>query len=555
MSPALIRCTLLLVLLAPPALRAQTTPSWQPLTYAPAPADNPLKGFMPYNGVYSTFPHSMEYYYVAWKDIQTDYATFSWSAIDIRLVDVAARGHHVVFRVYADYPKLAYGVPAFLDSIPRHAYTDNGNTTSFSPDYDNPNLRRAMLATIAAMGARYDGDQRIGFIEVGFLGFWGEWHTYPHTEWFASTATQNMVLDAFERAFHRTKLVMREPKAGTNMPARAIGYHDDSFCYSTFGSIAGAGWYFWPKILAAGEREKWRTQSIGGELRPEIQLSLWSDACTCTNGEDGLAMQSFDRCVDSTHASWQLAHSLFVPGNTGTAHIRALAGARRMGYELFVSAVCIPDVVTDVTVPVSLTIMNKGVAPFPYRWTVELGLVNDQQVIVARDTTAWDLRMIVDTAAVILLSPLALPGVPPGRYTVLMRARPPLPGGKPLAFANATWNKDVTGWLSLASVTVATPTGVTNPNATPSTSCELLPNFPNPFNPLTTIRYHLAAASHVRLCVYDRLGRLVATLVHAWRSPGTHEEIFDARMLASGTYLCRLEAGPFVRTRALVILQ
>ena len=69
------------------------------------------------------------------------------------------------------------------------------------PDYEHPDLKAAILDFIAALGERYDGDPRLGFVQVGLLGFWGEWHTWPHTEMFPSEAMQAEVLDAFVDEF------------------------------------------------------------------------------------------------------------------------------------------------------------------------------------------------------------------------------------------------------------------------------------------------------------------------------------------------------------------
>ena len=80
-------------------------------------------------------------------------------------------------------------------------------------------------------------------------------------------------------------------------------------------------------------------------------------------------------------------------------------------------------------------------------------------------------------------------------------------------------------------------------------------NFPNPWNPSTTIRYELPKATHVLLTVYDALGREVATLVQGDQEAGYHEVRFDGLGLASGVYLYRLTAGEFVQTRRLLLLK
>ncbi len=80
-------------------------------------------------------------------------------------------------------------------------------------------------------------------------------------------------------------------------------------------------------------------------------------------------------------------------------------------------------------------------------------------------------------------------------------------------------------------------------------------NYPNPFNPVTTIRYELPVNSNVRLEVYDILGRRVAVLVEGLIESGAHEVAFDASNLASGVYLYRLSTADFVQTRQMVLVK
>ncbi len=67
-------------------------------------------------------------------------------------------------------------------------------------------------------------------------------------------------------------------------------------------------------------------------------------------------------------------------------------------------------------------------------------------------------------------------------------------------------------------------------------------NFPNPFNPTTTIWYQLPLDSRVRIVVYDILGREVRMLVDEPKAAGYYSIQFDARGVASGTYFCRMVA-------------
>ena len=83
----------------------------------------------------------------------------------------------------------------------------------------------------------------------------------------------------------------------------------------------------------------------------------------------------------------------------------------------------------------------------------------------------------------------------------------------------------------------------------------LSPNYPNPFNPETTIPFLLPQQGHVRLSVYDVLGREVAVLVDGVRTAGRHQAHFDASRLASGVYFYHLAADGFRQTRTMVLLR
>ncbi len=91
----------------------------------------------------------------------------------------------------------------------------------------------------------------------------------------------------------------------------------------------------------------------------------------------------------------------------------------------------------------------------------------------------------------------------------------------------------------------------------PMTS-NLMQNFPNPFNPSTTISYYLTEPSHVSLKIYDQLGRLVSQLLECEESAGEHAVVWRSQSstgdeLLSGVYTCRLEAGAHSFTRKMVL--
>ncbi|MDQ7063258.1 MAG: FG-GAP-like repeat-containing protein [candidate division KSB1 bacterium] len=83
----------------------------------------------------------------------------------------------------------------------------------------------------------------------------------------------------------------------------------------------------------------------------------------------------------------------------------------------------------------------------------------------------------------------------------------------------------------------------------------LYQNFPNPFNPETTIRFALPESEFVVLKIYDLQGREVATLVQEQRSAGRHTAFFNASHLPSGVYVYRIQAGRFQDAKKFVLVK
>jgi glucuronoarabinoxylan endo-1,4-beta-xylanase len=78
-------------------------------------------------------------------------------------------------------------------------------------------------------------------------------------------------------------------------------------------------------------------------------------------------------------------------------------------------------------------------------------------------------------------------------------------------------------------------------------------NYPNPFNPTTTIIYQLPKVSDVKIKVFDMLGREVANLLNVKQKAGMYSVRFDATIFPSGVYLCRLTAGNYSETIKMIL--
>lgn len=450
------------VMIATIFLQSVNAPAAEPVifrpAYAPAPADNPLKGFVPYAGQGRKFPHSLEFSYLPLAAVMTGPTNFNWTPLEQLLDGIAARGCQSVFRIYMEYPRKPSGVPEYLvqAGVKVRAWT-NTNTQPLppaldhTPDYEDPRLRAALTNFIAALGARYDGDPRIGFITAGLLGTWGEWHCYPHWEWFASKTVQAEVMDAYEAAFRKTPVLLRYP-AGDNDRAHAsnarrnMGYHDDSFAWATLETgRKNDDWFYLTALRKASPAamERWKTAPIGGEIRPELWPCLWKKE-GCTKGQD------FARSVRETHATW-LMDSSTSRTLTPDEQERALAAAQSLGYELQV--VQASAALTGRRLEVSVTITNRGVAPFYAEWPVRLREV-DSAGGESFAEFPFALSTLLPGASDTRSITLDLSKNSPGAVTLLLGIPNPLKGGRPLRFANADQDRDRAGWLKLGKLVV-----------------------------------------------------------------------------------------------------
>lgn len=80
-------------------------------------------------------------------------------------------------------------------------------------------------------------------------------------------------------------------------------------------------------------------------------------------------------------------------------------------------------------------------------------------------------------------------------------------------------------------------------------------NFPNPFNPQTTIRFDLAKSTNVRLDVYNSLGQVVQTLQDGFKPAGYYEATFNASSLSSGIYFYKLTTDHFTETKKMMVIK
>lgn len=402
------------------------------------PLDNPLKGWCPYTNAGEIHqPYSMVFQYVSWRDLEPIENDFRFEDWEKTWDSELGKDKHVIFRVFVDYPSKPSGLPDWLRKagVKETAYKDYGGGKS--PDYNDPRMLAAMERLIAAMGKRYNNHPRVAFIQIGLLGFWGEWHTYPRDELYATPETEQRVIDAYRMAFPEKSLMVRYARdyAGKQ---KWIGFHDDMFPEDTDN---GMDWGFLAGLRRENQAENWKVAVVGGEMVP------------------GKAGQWLGKDFDTTWIMLNRAHFTWVgpycPALTNPKEKafrkRSEDLVRKMGYEFQITEATHPaQVKAGQAARLTLKGQNTSVAPFYYPWSVEWALIDSSGKVAAIYKTDWDIRQwqpgpFAETAD--------LPfSVPPGTYRLALGIRDPWKDRPAIGFANDL--PVVDGWTVVSEIQV-----------------------------------------------------------------------------------------------------
>ena len=345
------------------------------------PLDNPLKGYCLYTNAGKIHrPYSMVFQYVSWKELEPVEGRYAFEAWERKKwLHPRATGKHVVLRVYVDYPTKISGLPDWLRAkgVTEKVYKAHGGGKS--PDYNHPQMVLALERLIAAMGKRYNTHPRVAFIQLGLLGFWGEWHTYPREELFASEATQHRVLRAYLKAFPDKQLMARYAD-GTLAKYHSIGFHDDMFPEDTDN---GKDWSFLARMRRAGQIDSWKQTVVGGEMVPNAARKWLGKRWELTR-----------EMVDRSHFSWVGPYGPALETETSDTFIaRSDQLVRQMGYQFRLTEIRRSrSVVPGAQCTVILQGVNEGVAPFYYPWPIKLAWLDAQGTVLSSVQLKDDIR-------------------------------------------------------------------------------------------------------------------------------------------------------------------
>ncbi len=312
---------------------------------------NPLMGFRPDLGR-RAFAHeyaTLGRHYIKWNEIEnaeSDGIDRIRAFCDAKWKDADAHNVKVIPRVYLHWSEDNQKYwPADLKA----------------GDYSSEPFKRRVLRLVERLGACWDRDPRVAFVQMGLIGKWGEHHS-PSIE----PGMQKLLGDAFTKAFREKKVMVRHP---WDFKDYAFGIYWDSFAHQDQMKSHGAG------IEKISPR--WKTAPIGGEAaynwgKYRIQPGDSPDD-TLSDPAHRKFMIDTIRRLHCNQLGWVANYD---PKN-GKSRAGAEEVQRAFGYRLVIDEVRFPAAVAPgKSFSVSFVVRNLGSAPPYYPWPVEASLLD-----------------------------------------------------------------------------------------------------------------------------------------------------------------------------------
>jgi hypothetical protein len=419
---ALVAIAGLSVSLLAPSSTAQSGPiqrAERTFTLAPLPADadlpNPLRGQYRWFGTAPTpsTATSNDVYYrdqVYWGRIEPVDNQWDFTWLDHGLAEAGARGGKFGFRVMAYCPgcwmNTREDFPAVTPSfVPRQPGTD-------IPDWNAAAFLGQWRELMAELGRRYGDDPRLGYVDVGGYGSYGEWHVGAGEQ--VTDANGLAIVDAVASAFP-TKHVLINTMTPVAFTLKALAAHPHLGIRTD--SLGCPDMY---SMVAVDERLQsvWRT-------RP-----FFSEWCTRADPELGAAQvrQFHVSTLSSGNMPW--SHDALT-ARQRSAYAAALATA---GYRIRLRSLTLPrSIVPGRRIVVRTSWVNQGSAPTYDRWDVRLTFAK-----AGRSGGASLGRQLEGLIASSRSSTkVTVPRLPAGRYDVLVSVVDPTGYSQPMHLANA----------------------------------------------------------------------------------------------------------------------
>ena len=364
-------------------------------TYSEEAIPNPLMGYAP-SAEESELSDDVQLVYmdVTWKELEAQKGVYDWEKIEEsnQMERWKKEGKYIVLRFVLDYPSNTSheDIPSWLIkemSDPGDRYeSDYGK--GFSPNYSDKTLISYYQKAVAAMGERWAKSGQIAFIQLGVLGHWGEWHVNDEVNIrkLPEAAVREKFITPWTQAFPKANILMRRPFVAAKK--HGFGLYNDMVGEKESTKV----WLDWIKSGGDYDQEEakdglvampdaWQTAPIGGEFTSAVSMkNILKNNLEQTIKE-----------VQQSHTSFlgpKIAEVLDEKDDTGYNEV-----LKNMGYRLWVPSVSLKPQGDETKL--TLTLANKGVAPFYRNWDTKIYVLDKSGEIVETKKLSLDLTKLL----------------------------------------------------------------------------------------------------------------------------------------------------------------
>jgi hypothetical protein len=297
------------------------------------------------------------YLRLPWSYLEPEEGRFAWSMVDAPAQRWIDKGKQIAFRFSACESWMRYATPRWVQDAGAKGFDfDPGKGEAaggryWEPDYGDPVFLAKLDRFLAAAAARWDGDPRVAFIDVGSFGVWGEGHTFASTRRTFPADVVKAHIDLHLRHFHRTLLAANDDFSFMGEETiryareKGLALRDDSILVqpppnSYFHAAMAAD--FWPRLPVILESEHYG---------PSRDRKAWGDGSL------------YLKAVEEYHGSYASIH--WWPREFLAAE-RPLIDRinRRLGYRLQIREASWPrEVRKPGPLEIEIAWANAGVAP------------------------------------------------------------------------------------------------------------------------------------------------------------------------------------------------
>jgi len=304
---------------------------------------------------------TVQYARWGWGRLEPRPGEIDYEFLDQQLAESRRAGQRLAFRVMccSTTPKRPYH-PDWLKAIGGRVITTRyGDTEGLEvPDLDDPVVLRAHLDFIRRLGARYDGHPDLDHVDLGSVGWWGEWHmSRSDPAKMPTPENQKAIIDAYLASFKKTPLLMLidGPEMLRYATERGTGWRAD--CLGDMGGFS-ANWCHmrnaYPQTLTkANALDVWKRAPVAWETCWDIRK--WVD--------EGWSLRYIFNYALALHASYINNKSApLPPGDEVKAEVERFL--RRLGYRLVLRSLSHPrEIGRGQQLPITMEWQNVGSAP------------------------------------------------------------------------------------------------------------------------------------------------------------------------------------------------